>query len=353
MGYPGPGYPSNNYAGGGYSASATSDLDHQFGDLDLDRDRDYGGSGRPRKYSTSEAGGDRPRGGRTDAYNPHGPPSGPYSSSMRSPASNMRASPNMRAASPNLRSASPNPNMRASPNVRAGELPYLPATTTGYPGSNFSSSPARGHANPLPRSTTPFGGSVYPPGHVLEGQPMSRSRPPSPMPGGPGMPFPQASPRMPGGMPFTSESLQLAAPEGFSRPVNMAVPFTPFPDTFVQGMNRFFDGVPRMPKILQAHDVLDDDWMRLMKVCLVSSSVPVVRLKVHLGRCTCVGEQASSSRALSRRTRTQKLSSRCRSRRSLECLFLFTSWSRTRSISRKGETYWPTLGHHRQRCSGF
>lgn len=265
VGYPGPGYPSNNYAGGGYSASATSDLDHQFGDLDLDRDRDYGGSGRPRKYSTSEAGGDRPRGGRTDAYNPHGPPSGPYNSSMRSPASNMRASPNMRAASPNLRSASPNPNMRASPNVRAGELPYLPATTTGYPGSNFSSSPARGHANPLPRSTTPFGGSVYPPGHVLEGQPMSRSRPPSPMPGGPGMPFPQASPRMPGGMPFTSESLQLAAPEGFSRPVNMAVPFTPFPDTFVQGMNRFFDGVPRMPKILQAHDVLDDDWMRLMK----------------------------------------------------------------------------------------
>ena len=185
----------------------------------------------------------------------------------------MRSTPSgaaVRAASPNpnMRAASPNPNMRAaSPNMRAGELPYLPTNATGYPGSNFSSSPARGYANPLPRSTTPFGG-VYPPGHVLEGQPMSRSRPPSPMPGGPGMPFPQgASPRIPGGMPFPSESTQLAAPEGFSRPVNMVLPFTSFPDTFLQGMNRFYDRVPRMPKVLQVHDFLDDDWNRLMKVC--------------------------------------------------------------------------------------
>jgi hypothetical protein len=204
---------------------------------------------------------------------------------------------NMRAASPNMRAASPNPNMRAaSPNMRAGEIPYLPTNATGYPGSNFSSSPARGHANPLPRSTTPFGSGVYPPGHVLEGQAMSRSRPPSPMPGGPGMPFPRgASPRMPGGMSFPSESTQLAAPEGFSRPVNMALPFTMFPDTFLQGMNRFYDGVPRMPNVLQAHDVLDDDWMRLMKVCLARSSIPIMKLIVRLGRCTCVGKPATGS----------------------------------------------------------
>jgi hypothetical protein len=340
----GTGYPPYT-GGGGYSASATADLDRKFNDLDMGRDRDYGGLGRPQKYSSSEAGGERSRGGRTDAY---GPPSGPYNNTMRS---TRPTSPNIRAPS---RAASPNPNMRASPNMRAGELPYLPTNATGYPGSNFSSSPARGHANALPRSTTPFGSGTYPQGHVLEGQQMSRSRPPSPMPGGPVMQFPQGpSPRMPGGMLLPSDSGQLAAPEGFSRPINMAMPFTSFPDLFLQGMNRFFDGVPRMPKVLQAHDVLEEDWMRLMKVCLARSSIPVVKLKVHPGRCTCVGKQASSSRAFSRWTRPQKLGSRCRSRRSLECLFLFTSWSRTYSLPRQGETYWPTRRHYRQRCSGF
>jgi hypothetical protein len=109
------------------------------------------------------------------------------------------------------------------------------------------------------------------------------------MPGGPGMPFPQgASPRMPGGVPFPGESGQLAAPEGFSRPVNMGMPFTSFSDLFVQGMNRFFDWVPRMPKVLQAHDVLEEDWLRLMKVCF-RFFTPVVKLKVHLGCCACVG----------------------------------------------------------------
>jgi hypothetical protein len=213
---------------------------------------------------------------------------------------NMRApSPNMRAPSPNMRAASPNPNMRAaSPNpyMRAGDAQYLPTNAAGYPGSNFSSSPARGHANPLPRSTTPFGSNVYPPGHVLEGQQMSRSRPPSPMPGGHGMAFPQgASPRMPGGIAFPQESNQLAAPEGFSRPINTTGPFTPFPDTFIQGMNRFFDSLPRMTPVLQAHDVLEEDWSRLMKVCLVGFSILVVRPKSHLGHGTCVGGQTSSS----------------------------------------------------------
>ena len=309
-GYPSTGYPSSPYAYpapsnyGRERKPSTGDLDRQFGDLDLDRNRGYGGGlGRPRKYSSSEAGGDRPRGisgGRPDAYNPHAPPAGPYNSSMRSGSAPLHASPNMRAASPNMRAvspnmrapspnmraASPNPNMRASPNMRVGDAPYLPTTAAGYPGSNFSSSPARGHANSLPRSTTPFGGGIgassmmYPQGHVLEGQQMVRSRPASPMPGGHGLSFPQgASPRMPGGITFPSEATQLAAPEGFSRPVNMALPFTSFPYTFVQGMNRFFDGVPRMPKVLQAHDVLEEDWIRLMKVCVVRSSIHILKIK--------------------------------------------------------------------------
>jgi hypothetical protein len=254
---------------------------------------------------------------------------------------NTRASPNMRAASPNMRAASPNPTMRAaSPN------PYLPTTAAGYPGSNFSSSPALGHANPLPRSTTPFGSNVYPPGHVLEGQQMSRSRPVSPMPGGHGMPFPQgASPRMPGGIPFPHESNQLAAPEGFSRPINMTGPFTPFPDTFIQGMNRFFDSLPRMAPILQAHDVLEVDWSRLMKVCYAGFSFLVMRPKSHLGHCTRVGRKTSSSRSPSRCT-AQKRESRRGARRSLEHFFLFRSWCRACSLPWEGETHWSTCRCH-------
>jgi hypothetical protein len=74
---------------------------------------------------------------------------------------------------------------------------------------------------------------------------------------------------MPGAVAFPTE--QLAAPECFSRPINMAMPFTSFPDTFLQGLNRFFDGVPKMPRVLVAHDVLDEDWNRLMKVCQMIS----------------------------------------------------------------------------------
>lgn len=328
-GYPqaGPGYPSSQYSGygdrpaggvpgyaassGGYSrerkysaggGGGYSDLDRQFGDLDLDRrerDRDYPGErerkisgvGRPRKYSTSEAGGERSRavsgnlGARPDGYGTaggsYGPPSGPYNSSTRSFSGGSgphHASPNMRAASPNL---------------RPGEAPYAPTNIsgTGYPGSNYSSSPARGHGDVLPRSTTPFGGpgqsNVYPRGHIMEGQPMPRSRASSPMPGAHGamgpppgpyssgaISFPQvnASPNMSAQAPFPGEhGHQLAAPEGFSRPVNAAHPFTPFDIIKIQDMERFWSEVPRMPAVLVPHDVFEEDWSRLMQVCALIS----------------------------------------------------------------------------------
>jgi len=60
--------------------------------------------------------------------------------------------------------------------------------------------------------------------------------------------------------PFTLER-----PEAFYRPVDRNLPFTSFPDTFIQGADRLFDGVPRMSRILLSHDVFDEDWDRFMK----------------------------------------------------------------------------------------
>ncbi|KAG2755752.1 hypothetical protein P692DRAFT_20768169 [Suillus brevipes Sb2] len=140
--------------------------------------------------------------------------------------------------------------------------------------------------------------SVYPRGHVLEGQPIAapRSRAPSPMPGapaGPGFPssprmpnagfsssprmpnagfsssprmpnagFP-SSPRMPGAA-TGGESMQLAAPEAFSRPPNAAQPYTPFSVMRIQDMDKFYDQIPRMPLVLDTHDVYHQDWIRFM-----------------------------------------------------------------------------------------
>ncbi|KAF5388361.1 hypothetical protein D9615_000132 [Tricholomella constricta] len=349
-GYPGSGYPPSPYSGYGekpagavsfpgyatsggsnysrerkYStgAGSYSDLDRQLGDLDLrDRDREYAaererkisGVGRSRKYSTSEAGGERPRAvsgnlGRPDGYGtaasgPYGAAaaSGAYSSGGRpysaagyqpSASPNARTSPNLPAASGPYNSSSrpysaagyqpsTSPNMRTSPNVRSAEAPYVPPGG-GYPPSNYTAtSPPR---ESISRSTTPFGGpspNVYPRGHVMEGQPVSqrdRSRAPSPMPGGapPAGPYsssaitfpqPGTSPNMSGPVPFPGEHgapQQLAAPEGFSRPVNGSHPFTPFDIIKVQDMEKFWSEIPRMPAVLVTHDVFDEDWVRLMQ----------------------------------------------------------------------------------------
>ncbi|KAG1792398.1 uncharacterized protein HD556DRAFT_1432578 [Suillus plorans] len=161
-----------------------------------------------------------------------------------------------------------------------------------------------------PRAPSPYGrpASTYPPPHrapspfVPPGQIQSpvggpRSRAPSPMPGAPAGPGFSSSPRMPNvgfassprmpnaGFPssprmpnagFSSsprmpnagfpssprmpgaatggDSLQLAAPEAFSRPPNAAQPYTPFSVMRIQEMDKFYDQIPRMPL----------DWIRFM-----------------------------------------------------------------------------------------
>ncbi|KAF8076095.1 hypothetical protein FPV67DRAFT_397137 [Lyophyllum atratum] len=320
-GYPGTGYPPSPYSGygdrpagavavPGYAASGGSnysrerkysaghggysDLDRQLGDLDLrERDREYAaerererkisGNSRPRKYSTSEAGGERPRavsgnlGHRPEGY----APSGPYGAAAASGAYKGSSRPYSAAGY----QPSTSPNMRASPSLRSAEAAYIPPGG-GYPQSNYSTSPPRGPVDPHSRSTTPFGGpapNVYPRGHVMEGQVIrgDRSRASSPMPGSHGLPpsgpyssgaiaFPQAgtSPNMSASVPFPGDQgppQQLAAPEGFSRPVNGSHPFTPFDIVKVQDMERFWSEIPRMPNVLVTHDVFEEDWSRLMQ----------------------------------------------------------------------------------------
>ena len=136
-----------------------------------------------------------------------------------------------------------------------------------------------------PYQPTVAPGTVYPPGHVMEGQPVGRplSRAPSPNPGaGYGVP-PAASygygvqqPAYGAGAygavtqpVHVTEQQPMPAPEGFSRPPNPAQPYTRF-DTFkVTDMDDFFETVPRMPLVLVQHDVYHDDWIRMMTVSIL------------------------------------------------------------------------------------
>lgn len=70
-----------------------------------------------------------------------------------------------------------------------------------------------------------------------------------------------------GGYTSAQEQQMLASPEAFNRPINRAYPFTPFEMAKIQDMDDFLDGIiPRLPIVLTTHDVLSEDWGRLMNV---------------------------------------------------------------------------------------
>ena len=143
--------------------------------------------------------------------------------------------------------------------------PYSARAPSPIPPSARGPPPLRS-TSPFPRAPSPYSGpSVYPSGHVLEGQPLSRSRAPSPMPGHPGVAFP-ASPRAPSFTPSVDHQ-QLSTPEAFSRPANAAQSYTPFNVMKIQEMEQFYDQIPRMPLVLETHDVYHQDWIRFMNVC--------------------------------------------------------------------------------------
>lgn len=112
----------------------------------------------------------------------------------------------------------------------------------------------------------------------MAGQPM-RSASPSPYaaatpagygatPGYPAAPGYGAAPggqyQTPGYPPPAGEAAPMPAPEGFSRPPNLAQPYTRFDALKIQDMDDFFENIPRMPLVLVPHDVYHEDWIRLM-----------------------------------------------------------------------------------------
>jgi len=56
----------------------------------------------------------------------------------------------------------------------------------------------------------------------------------------------------------------MPAPEGFSRPPNLAQSYTRFDTIKIQDMDDFFENIPRMPLVLVPHDVYHEDWIRFM-----------------------------------------------------------------------------------------
>lgn len=310
------------------SAQSSADLDRKFSELEIERDVKF--SSRQRKYSTSGGDRTSPYappptstysspvatyqnptgypGTGTSPYNratsPFRPPNA-YTTSpnprpqevssypggpdpiARAASPYGRQEPIARAASPYgrpepiARAASPygrppvEPIARASspygrpptePIARAAspygtsQPPYMARAPSPIPPSRV---PTQRSTSPFPRAPSPYNpppmsSSVYPSGHVLEGQ--SRSRAPSPMPGPPTFP---ASPRMPSAVPGGD---QLTAPEAFSRPANAAQSYTPFNIMKIQEMEQFYDQIPRMPLVLETHDVYHQDWIRFMNV---------------------------------------------------------------------------------------
>ena len=159
---------------------------------------------------------------------------------------------------------------------RHDSVPFVPPGRRSRANSTVglnSTSPFRRSTSPLPPVAGPGGAPVYPPGHVMEGHPVSRSHSPAsgygPGPtGGSGfIPGGPVSPRMPhqrmGGGPPTDP---IAVPDAFTRPINRAVTFTAFELTKIQDLEELEDGPQRMPPVLATHDVFKEEWARLMHV---------------------------------------------------------------------------------------
>jgi len=325
-----PSYTSS-YARSQSPTSVAGDLDRRFNDLDLDRERRssvYTSTTRTRKHSISggertygppgaavgyAASGGYPAPGSTSPYrqstystspnprphdfsaypggpdpiaraaSPYGRPptepiaraTSPYGRPLTEPIARAPSAygnrapsePIPRAASPYHsayvpRAPSPIPPRAPSP-YSANHSSYIPRGPSPIPphAPSYGKPPLR-PASPYSRAPSPYASSqVYPPGHVLEGQ---RSRAPSPMPGPPSA-FP-TSPRMP----VSLGGEQLTAPEAFARPANAAQPYTPFATMRIQNMDQFYDQIPRMPLVLDTHDVYHQDWIRFMSVRPVS-----------------------------------------------------------------------------------
>jgi hypothetical protein len=74
---------------------------------------------------------------------------------------------------------------------------------------------------------------------------------------------------MPGAMPLPSEAFdrhQPTVPDCFTRGVNPALSFPAFDPIKIQEMDEFLERLPKLPLVLQSHDVNHHDWIRLTQV---------------------------------------------------------------------------------------
>ncbi|PCH41354.1 hypothetical protein WOLCODRAFT_137346 [Wolfiporia cocos MD-104 SS10] len=304
--------------------TATGEIERRLQSLDMGRDRDHSRSPRPRSRRGSSYGGERPLGYQPApiGHNPLPAPPGTYPATASSAYS---ASPQAAYTTPAYVAAgvgAPRPvspfAMPARPvspyhpppgNVARPVSPYHPAPAT-YPsagGAPRPVSPFHGgvvpprpvspyHAGGMQRAPSPLPGeAVYPSGRIMDGKPIRRplSRASSPSPfggvqpagaayGGAGAAYgPQysagvggfaagamaPSPRMPSAsVPAVAEADLLRAPDCFSRAPNLAQPYTHFEMIKIQDMDMFLEGpCPRMPLVLQPHDVFHEDWIRFMQ----------------------------------------------------------------------------------------
>ncbi|CAL1701631.1 unnamed protein product [Somion occarium] len=152
---------------------------------------------------------------------------------------------------------------RGVPPVQRAASPYhaggvLPPASPYHGGGALprSSSPYHGAVS-APRPVSPM--PVYPPGHIMAGKPMTRNSVAGYGSQNQGY---GSSPHIPSQT--VDEQRMLPPPEGFSRPPNLAQPYTAFETLRIQDMDEFFENIPRMPLVLVTHDVYHEDWIRFM-----------------------------------------------------------------------------------------
>ncbi|KAI0751473.1 hypothetical protein C8Q80DRAFT_1100066 [Daedaleopsis nitida] len=338
---------------GEYDKYGTADLERRMETLDLerrerererelrDREHERDRTARPRRGSTyggerptSIYGGERP----TSTYQPApgGAYPSPYSNTSTSgtyaaaPGGNYPPSAAYHPPSPRPGDALPRP---VSPYRTAGTIPrptspyyappIAPRPVSPYQvgavpraASPFQAAAIQRAASPygaaMPRAASPYAapgglppraaspyyggasaGTIYPPGHVLEGHSIARSssaaspyaapinlyaNPNTIAAAGYGAQAPygaggyagsgissHASPRM-GAAPLdpVQQQAMLTVPEGFNRPPNRAQPYTQFEMMKIGDLDELLDHMPRMPAVLIPHDMYHEDWIRLM-----------------------------------------------------------------------------------------
>lgn len=187
---------------------------------------------------------------------------------------------------------------RVSMNYGSAIPPYAAQAYTaggaGYPPTGYHPPSPRGDGFPRPsgspyahNTSLPSGGAggvaFYPPGHILEGQPIQGLNPRghSPMPltyGSETVPYPGGmnhSPRGMGGsgpLGYTQDQRHqagqgmLSTPEAFSRPINRAAAFMHFELMKIMDLDDLTKVFPRIPPVVLSHDIVHEDWNRLMNV---------------------------------------------------------------------------------------